>query len=210
MLRRALVTTLFALCSTVIPATAAVITDPANAFIPSFTGNATGDLDVLSATATFDGTNFLMGATVNGLIGTNPNALYVFGVNRGQATANFAALGLPGIVFDSVITMTGAGVLGGRDLVTATNITLGTPAQISGSSFLITVPLSALPSLGLTPLQYGFNLWPRDASVTGNAQISDFAPNDTTFNATAVPEPSSVALICAGIAMLAGLRKRSR
>jgi len=103
---------------------------------------------------------------------------------------------------------TGAGVLGGRDLAAMANITLGTPAQITGSSFLITVPLSVLPSLGLDPLQYGFNLWPRDASVPpDNAQISDFAPDDTTFNATAVQEPSAVALVCAGMAMLAGLRK---
>jgi hypothetical protein len=163
-----------------------------------------GDLDVLSAFATFDGAAFHIGATVNANVGTLPTALYVFGFNRGAANNNFASLGLPGIVFDSVITMTGAGVTGGRDLVSNTAIVLPSgSAHISGATFQIDIPLALLPSQGLTPLQYGINLWPRDASVVaGNTQIADFAPNSSDFNASAVPEPSTLLLLSIGIAAL--------
>src|SRR4051812_7973086 len=123
MFRPALAMTVLAVCFSA-SGGAAVITDPANDFIASFTGTKSGDLDVLSTFATFNGTNFQIGGTLNAPVGTNPNALYVFGFNRGAATSNFAALGLPGIVFDTEITMTGAGVLGGRDLVANQPITL--------------------------------------------------------------------------------------
>jgi len=194
-----------------LPAHAATISDPAGDFLATFTGTHSGDLDVLSTSATFDGTTFHLGATVNGNVGTLPTALYVFGFNRGAGSNDFTSLGLPNIKFDTVITMTGAGVTGGRDLVANTPITLPAgAAHISGSSFTLDVPLSLLPSLGLQPLQYGINLWPRDSSVAaGNAQISDFAPNTTTFNATAVPEPSTVVLSLAGLAALFVRRRRS-
>lgn len=141
------------------PAYATVVTDPANDFIPSFTGAKSGDLDVLSAFATFDGTSFHIGATLNGNVGTLPSSLYVFGFNRGAGTSNFAAIGVPNVIFDSVITLTGAGVTGGRDLVANTVLTLPAgSARISGPSFQIDVPASLLPSEGFSPLQYQVNL----------------------------------------------------
>ena len=197
---------LLALCVS-IPLQATTITDAPNDFLATFTGTHSSDIDALSVFATFDGVTFHIGATVNASVGTLPTALYVFGVNRGAQTANFAQLGLPGVVFDSVITITGAGVTGGRDL--AANAPLVLPpgaAQISGSSFQIDVPLALLPSLGLSPLEYGFNLWPRDASQVGDAQIADFAPNSTVFTASAVPEPSSVLLLLFGAFTLVMVR----
>src|SRR5689334_16021443 len=100
---------IFALISTVVATRAdgATITDPAGDFIPTFTGTPSPDLDVRSSFATFDGSAFHFGATVNGPVGTLADALYVIGFNRGAGTANFASIGLPNVIFDSVITMTG-------------------------------------------------------------------------------------------------------
>jgi PEP-CTERM motif len=191
-------------------AQAATITDPVGDFIPSYAGAHSADLDVIAFTVTFNGSSFDLNLTVNGPIGTTASSLYVFGVNRGAATSNFAALGFPGIVFDAVITSTGTGVLGGRDLVANTAIVSSGSGAIVGNTLDILVPLSLLPSEGLSPNAYGFSVWPRDASVAiGNAQIADFAPNAGTIT-TAVPEPSTWAMMIlgfAGIGFMAYRRK---
>jgi hypothetical protein len=197
------------------PAGATTITDPVGDFIPAFSGAHTGDIDVVSSSVTFDGATFHFSATLDGAIGTLPTSLYVIGVNRGAATSSFAAppINLPGVVFDTVITMTGTGVTGGRNLITATPLALPAgSAHISGDSFELDIPLSLLPSAGFLPLQYGFNLWPRDTSVTADAThtpIADFAPDNATFVATAVPEPMSLALLGAGLVGLCLVRRRS-
>lgn len=198
------------------PAGATVITDPVGDFIPAFTGAHSGDIDVVASSVTFDGSIFHFNATMNGAIGTLPTSIYVLGINRGKATSSFAAapVNLPGVVFDTVITMTGAGVLGGRDLITATPLTLpASAAHVSGKSFTLDIPLSFLPSAGFTPFQYGFNLWPRDTSVVASptqTPISDFAPDNSTFVATGVPEPMSLALLSSGLLGLCLARRRSR
>src|SRR3954467_15344574 len=87
-------------------AIAGSITDPANDFIPTFAGTHDPSLDVLSFSTTFDGTTFHIAATENGDIASFPTGRFVIGFNRGAATSNFAAIGLPNIVFDSVITLT--------------------------------------------------------------------------------------------------------
>ena len=164
-------------------------------------------MDVLSVSATFDGTNFHISATENGNIAAFPTGLFVIGFNRGAETSNFAAIGLPGVVFDAVIILTSAGVPGGRDLVSNTAIVLpASDATISGSTFQISIPLSALPSQGLLPTQYGVNLWPRDTAVAaGNSQIADFAPNATDL---IVPEPVSLSLIATGLLGLGFVKRR--
>ena len=50
--------------SLAIPAHATVITDAAGDFLPSFAGTHSGDLDVLSVFATFDGVAFHIGIPV--------------------------------------------------------------------------------------------------------------------------------------------------
>src|SRR4051794_19976878 len=184
-------------------AVAGSITDPANDFIPSFAGTHDPSLDVLSFSTTFDGTTFHIAATENGDIASFPTGRFVIGFNRGAANNNFSSIGLPNIVFDSVITLNSNGITGGRDLVTNTAITLPAgSATILGSTFTIDVPAALLPSQGLLPTQYGVNLWPRDTAVpAGDTQIADFAPNATDLivgAALAVPEPSSLALLAAG------------
>ena len=205
----------FGACILTTGAHAASVPDPANDFIPTFAGVHSGDLDVLSVFATFNGTTFEIGATVNAPVGTLPSALYVFGFNRGLGTSNFAAIGHPGVTFDAVITMTGAGVTGGRDLVSNTAITLPAgAAHISGSTFFIDVPAALLPSEGISPSQYGVNLWPRDASVVaGNTQIADFAPDNadlTVSPAAPIPEPETYALFVPGLAVVVALVRRRK
>lgn len=210
--------TTLALCLAAAGAQATVVSDAANDFLTSFTGVHSPDLDVRSVSATFDGTAFHIGATVGANVGTLSSALYVWGFDRGRGatTSSFAGLGLPGVMFDAVITMTGTGVLGGRDLVAGRAITLPAgSAHISGDSFVIDVPLSALLSQGFDPLHYGINLWPRDsasvrpAGATNNDfQIADFAPNATNFS---VPEPGALSLLLAGgLAAAAATRQRRR
>jgi len=194
---------------------AVTVTDPAGDFIASFAGAHSGDLDVLSAFANFDGVTFEIGATVNGLVGTLPSALYVFGFNRGAGTSNFAAIGHPGVVFDAVITMTGTGVTGGRDLLSNTALVLPPgAAHISGASFFIDIPASLLPSAGFAPASYGVNLWPRDNAVAaGNAQISDFAPDNSDLAVSqiaAVPEPETYLLLAPGLFWLGALMRKRK
>ncbi len=189
---------------------AAPILDPANDFIASFTGAHSGDIDVISTYAIYDGTAFHIGGTMNGAIGTLPTSLYVFGFNRGTGTAGFAAIGVGNVLFDAVITMTGAGVLGGRLLPEAAAINVATMTKtITGSSFQIDIPAILLPARGLTPDHYGINLWPRDTSQVGAAAVSDFAPDNATFIASA-PEPLSIGLFASGlVCLMAAVRRRS-
>lgn len=198
-------------------ARATTITDPANDFLTTFTGTRSGALDVLSAFVLYDGTTFRIGATVNAPISTFPTALYVFGFDRGAGsrTSNFNSLGLNGVIFDSVITVTGNGVTGGRDLVAGAALTLPTgAATITGSSFEVDFPASLLPSQGLQPGQYGVNLWPRDPAsprpagvTTTDFQIADFAPNNATFAASPVPEPGTLALFGTALGLFTWRRR---
>ena len=78
---------------------AATVTDAAGDLLATYTGPAGGDLDILSANAYFDGTNYRLSATLNGAVGTTANSLYVFGINRGAGTERLT-LGVPAVVID--------------------------------------------------------------------------------------------------------------
>ena len=112
-------------------------------------------LDVLFAELALVGSNWQLHAVMNGTIGTTPNNLYVLGINRrGAGTQNFGSIGLPGVVFDSVVTFTAADLVGGCDLVANTALNLAAfPISVS----IVGITLDATISLALLPTQ-GFAL----------------------------------------------------
>ena len=204
-------------------AQATTVTDPAGDFLSSFIGMDTPDLDALSASVSIVGSNFVVSGTMNGAIDTTPGKEYVFGVNTGGALPLFSVQAPPGgapdpttvnhILFDDVIVLApGAGSFVADDLTNPAGPTVvgldGASVTISGATISAVVPISDLPSTGLMPGRFGFNLWPR-LSGTDFDQIADFAPNNSTF--AAVPEPASWGLMILGLGTLgAAMRGRRR
>lgn len=211
-----------ALVLTVCPmVTHAQTSDPANDFLATYVGPQNADVDVLSAQVTFTGTSFVLSATMNGNILNNgvpntPGATYVWGFDRGQGTARFAAIA-PGVLFDSVVvlrpdtTVTVNRIVGGPP---ATNFGVGT-AIINGATISATIAASELPLLSpgfASQEQFTWNLWPR-VGAGNNNQISDFAPNNSNVPVTSVaPEAGSLALLAlggVGFAAMVRVRRRS-
>lgn len=186
---------------------AALITDPAGDFLASYTGPHNGDLDVLSAQVFFDGSSFTFTSTQNGIVGTTPTGLYVWGIDRGTGTVGFPTIA-PGVTFDAIFLINPSGASSVRDLVSSTSTPI-TNITISGSTVTGVVPLSALSSRGLAPSAYMVNLWPR-SGAGGIEVISDFAPNNSDVAVTnATPEPGTLSLVGAvGLAGFAVLRRR--
>lgn len=185
------------------------VDDPAGDFISTYTGPQAGDVDVLSATVAYDGTDYIFNATMNGAIGTTSGALFVWGFDRGQGTARFSP-GIPGtenILFDSVVlmrpdtTMTVNRIVGGG----STNFGTGS-VLVNGASISARVAASELPTLGFALDKYTWNLWPR-VGTGNNNQISDFAPDHTNAAVDVVPEPAS--LFALSLGLLAVRRRKS-
>lgn len=185
------------------PATASIVSDPVGDFIPSFTGTETPDLDVTSFSVVFNSStsDFLLHAAFAGTIDPTTPGFYVIGVDTGAgAIAPFGGIGQPNVTFDQVIVVqqSGTGTVSGNALV----------VDLSGNMFSVTVPLAFLPSTGAAPGDYGFNIWPREgATVTGNDQISDFAPDNALLRS--VPEPATWLTMLLGFGVVgAALRFR--
>lgn len=185
------------------PARADTVIDGTNDFIPTFTGTHDPSLDVVSFSASFDGSDFHLSALENGPIAAFASGQFVIGINKGVGASNFSNIGHPGVTFDFVFTLTSAGVKGGTVLNPASII-----ANISGNGFTVDLPLSSVPSsVGAPPGAYGFNLWPRDTTQIATAQIADFAPDNSDIG---IPEPVSVSLLGSGLVGLMLMRRRSR
>jgi len=196
-------------------AQAAAITDPAGDFLTTLSALSprAGDLDVLSSRVSIFNNTLIFTATLNAPINTTPEAFYVWGVDRGlgASTSNFASLSLPNIIFDSVVVIQNEGTGVVNDLTGGSPPQTLAPGAVTSSGNTITavVPLSFLPSRGFSTDQYTWNLWPRfgGAGVTGNAQISDFAPNTNNALVDTVPEPSTVVLFAGGLLAALAWRK---
>ncbi|RZL36486.1 MAG: PEP-CTERM sorting domain-containing protein [Rubrivivax sp.] len=188
------------------------VTDAQGDFLATFAGShASTDLDVVSANVFYNaGTDaFTLTATMDGNVGSTATGVYVWGVNRGGGTATFgASLGLDKVLFDRVILVRadGTGNVGNTLLPTGA-------VTVSGKTITAVVSAGLLPGNGFAnKLDYGWNLWPRDLAfaASGVGAISDFAPNNATFTATAVPEPATAMLSMLGIAGLLAWRRVSR
>jgi hypothetical protein len=182
------------------PAATSVVSDPEGDFLPSFTGTPVPDLDVTSFSVEFNGTEFLLQAGFAGVIDASTPGFYVIGVNTGAGAIDpFDAIGNGNVTFDQVIVVQESG---------ATNLT-GIVATIAGDMFSLSVPLSLLPTTGAPPGEYGFNIWPREGTtVTGNAQISDFAPDNALLQS--VPEPGTWLTMLLGFGLAGAALRFSR
>jgi hypothetical protein len=186
------------------PAFATTVTDPVGDVLPSFIGNGSPDLDVTSFSVDLDpsATTFSLAAVLAGDINAALAGFYVIGVNTGAgAIAPFADIGEPNVRFDQVIIVqkNGTATLGGNPL----------DVMLSGNQFTVSVPVALLPSTGATPANYGFNIWPREgATVTGNSQITDFAPDNALLSAHGivhpVPEPATWLTMLLGFGFVGG------
>ena len=206
-MRTILIASALSLMATGVSAQTATLSDPTGDFVPGFIGPNNGDLDVTSFSVGYNSTtsNFTIGASFAGAINPATVGFYVIGVNTGTGVlAPFASVGAPNVIFNQaiVIQKNGTGTVGAAALNPST-ITL------SGNTLSAIIPLSLLPSTGFAPQTYGFNIWPRVGSGNNN-QISDFAPDNATLAAGAVPEPTSWALLILGFAMSGAMLRRRR
>lgn len=200
------------------PTWANTIIDPAGDFLGSYTGPQNGDLDILSASARFDGSAYRLGATLGAAVGTTGNTLQVFGVNRGTGTARFMTGPDPvgsGALFDAVVVLFPGQVVRVVDFQPAAPpiITqLTNAATVNGGSFELLAPLSLLPSRGFAAADYVFSMWTRrrinPLMDSGNFEIGDFAPDATGFTAS-IPEPATWAMLITGFGAV-GLAVRRR
>lgn len=194
---------------------AGVVSDAPSDFLPTYTGIQGGDLDVRTTQAFVNTVNSTLSVTttLGGAIGSTPGGFYVFGFDRGAGTERFVT-GTPsvgaGVRFDLVLLLRPDGTSQINDLVggTSTPLPAGT-VVISGNTISsLPISLSLFPTRGLSATEYTFNLWPRVSTISGNAAISDFAPDASNALVTAVPAPASAAvLLSVGIL---GSARRSR
>ena len=200
--------------------------DPGNP--NSYAGPANPALDVLSAevilnsvtqTLTFIQT---MAGPLSSLVDPVTNAnlgTMAWGINHGYGNNNFASIGLPGVVFDAVLSLNPNGTGTYRGAATpagAITVTGNTLTAVLPIAFLAPPPPPANATGPLLPVElWAYNLWPRSnfrfdgtALPFGNAQIADFAPDGTTFQATPVPEPTTLMLLATGLAAARIARRR--
>ena len=169
----------------------------------------------------FDGTSFLLSATLASDIDAVPGQLYAWGIDRGAGTPRIDLLRdpdiAPDIVFDAVLVMLPNGVLTVVTIPVAgaptfTTVIGGT--VVNGDTLSATIPLSLLFSTGFAPEDYTFGFWSRirvDPTVDGtNNEIADFLLGSGTINARVVPEPATWLTMLLGFGVVGSVMRRGR
>ena len=197
------------------PAEATARSDAIGDFLTVFDGPHAGDLDVTAVDARRSGQIVTLTADLAGALGTTADAAYVWGINRGAGVEPFPHFDPPtgqGVFFDAyvILAANGSGTL--TNLLTGKTQALD-PAGINvhGSRISVSLNASLLPSEGFAFGDYLYNFWPRFAPggvvPTNNRQISDFAPDDSSF-AAGVPEPASWGMMIAGFGAIGAMMRR--
>ena len=199
------------------PADATARTDATGDFLTTYTGPRTGDLDVTSVDARRSGDTVTLTADMAGALGTTAGAAYVWGINRGAGVEPFPNFDPPtgqGVFFDAyvIVSANGTGTL--TNLLTGASQALDPASiRISGSELTVSLAAGLLPSEGFAFGDYLYNFWPRFAPEgvvpNNNRQISDFAPDGSSF-AAAVPEPAAWAMMLAGFGAIGGAMRSRR
>jgi len=194
---------------------ASPVSDPAGDFLPTYTGPQNGDVDVLSSEVFYNtkANTLTFTATFNGPVNTTPGALYVWGIDRG-AGSELLLGGTPpiggGIPFDSVFIAVPSAGVSLVNLLDGSAMTTVPGLQVNGDSVAATISASLFPSKGFAPSAYLWNLWPRVGSDNANnAEISDFAPDNTIVPVTVTPEPASPTLLGLALGSMLWMRRRS-
>jgi hypothetical protein len=106
------------------------------------------------------------------------------------------------VLFDSVVILNANGTGAFTDLEhgsATTQLPFGS-VHISGDTISATFDASLITSLNQrTPDQYTWNLWPRFAAVLTSDYVSDFAPDNSNVLVQTIPEPTTWALLVAGL-----------
>ena len=198
----------------------AQVSDPSGDWLPKYGGAHNGDLDILSASASFDGTGFDLGAVLNGTVGSSAGALYVWGINRGAGTARLGVLGAPPPIgpdklFDALAVLfpNGTGRIVAFPTMGPPVITPLAGISAAGNGISVFVPLALLPSTGFAAEDYTFTLWSRlranPAMDGNNTEVADFGPDRGSFKAS-VPEPASWAMLILGFGATGAAMRRRR
>ena len=198
----------------------ATVVDPADDLLASYTGPVSGDVDILSGDVAFDGTSFLLSATLASDIDAVPGQLYAWGIDLGAGTPRIDLLRdpdiAPDIAFDAVLVMLPNGVLTVVTIPVAgaptfTTLTGGT--VVDGDTLSANIPLSLLSSTGFAPEDYTFGFWSRirvDPTVDGtNNEIADFLGSGS-INARVVPEPATWLTMLLGFGVVGTAMRRAR
>jgi hypothetical protein len=173
------------------------------------------DLDVKSATVSYDANFIYLSATMFGNIGATKEGFYVWGIDTGTGQDFFQTLPHPevgvGVKFDTFIVLNNDDTGGVNYLDPARGHDAVERITHDGSTINAVIRRDILADDATVDIsKYGFNIWPRTNAFT-NVDITDFAPDDHNFNGSAsVPEPATWALMIAGFGVVGSALRRRR